>query len=403
MKKLSAALAALVVSISLFATPVFAAVDVAPGYDWARMKDKNVTLNVYNWGEYISDGKDESMDVVKEFEELTGIKVNYTTFASNEEMYTKIKSGGASYDVIIPSDYMVGKMINEKMLATLDAKNIPNAALIAEQYKNSVYDKGNVYSVPYMTGYTGIVYNTKKVTEPVDSWKILWNEKYKGQILMFNNSRDAFAIASKILGKSMNPQSAADINEAAKLLKDQKALVQMYVMDEVFDKMEGGEAALAPYYAGDAITMISENPDLAFAVPKEGVNVFVDAMCIPAASKNKEAAEMFINFMTETAVSAANAEYIGYSTPQTEAQASLPQEIRTNPIAYPKAEVLQNAEIFNVLPDNINAAMDSAWSDVRSYDQKGSQWLVPVALLAAVAVVVIILWRRNAAKKRAQY
>ncbi|MDL2218918.1 ABC transporter substrate-binding protein [Ruminococcaceae bacterium OttesenSCG-928-O06] len=345
-------------------------VEVEPGYDYERFADAGITLNVYNWGEYISDGTDgESMDVNAEFEALTGIKVNYTTFDTNEAMYAKLKSGGASYDVIIPSDYMIGKMASEDMLAPLDFANIPNFELIGEEYKNQAYDPDNLYSVPYTWGYVGIIYNTTMVDDVVDSWDILWDEKYAGDVLMFDNSRDAFAIALKRMGESMNPTTTSQIDHAAVELSAQRRVVQAYVMDQIFDKMEGGEAALAPYYAGDAITMIEENPDLAFAVPKEGTNYFVDAMCVPAGSANKEAAEMYINFMCETAVAVENCLAIGYSTPQVRAEVALPDDVKNNPIAYPPVEVLDNTETFTVLSDELNAYMDKAWSDMRAAPQ----------------------------------
>lgn len=400
---------AFLVALHVFAVPAFAEETeneialIDSTYDYTKFKDANITLNVYNWGEYISDGGDDSMDVIKEFEELTGIKVNYTMFATNEEMYTKLKSGGANYDIVIPSDYMIGRMIEEDMLAPLNFDNIPNMQYIGEQYKGLAYDPTDAYSVPYMWGVVGIVYNTTMVEGEVDSWDVLWDEQYAGNILMFNNSRDAYAIASFRLGNSINPQTPEEVAEATALLKEQKAVVQMYVMDEIFDKMEGGEAAVAPYYAGDAITMMEENEDLAFAIPKEGTNYFVDAMCIPATSQNKEAAEMFINFMCETDISVANAEYIGYSTPQTLAWEALPDEIKNNPIAYPSEEVLANTETFTVLPDNINEEMDAGWNEVKTYDEKSSNMLVPALLGIAVIAIVVIFWRRSVKKKRNDY
>ncbi len=342
-------------------------VEVAEGYDYGRFKDAGITLNVYNWGEYISDGTDgESMDINAEFEALTGITVNYTTYDTNESLYAKLKSGGANYDIIIPSDYMIGKMANEGMLAELNFDNIPNYGMIGDEYKDQAYDPNNMYSVPYTWGYVGIIYNTTMVDEVVDSWDFLWDEKYANDILMFDNSRDAFGIALRRMGESLNPDSESAIDHAAVELSAQREVVQAYVMDQIFDKMEGGEAALAPYYAGDAITMIEGNPDLAFAVPKEGTNYFVDAMCIPSTSQNQEAAEMYINFLCETSVAMENCMYIGYSTPQVDAEAALPEEIRNNPIAYPSEEVLANTETFTVLSDELNAYMDKAWSDMRT-------------------------------------
>ena len=402
---LLAAMPVSVIASPIMPSPLTNGVDVAPGYDYDRFRDANITLNVYNWGEYISVGTDgESMDINAEFQALTGITVNYTTFDTNESLYSKLKSGGAQYDIIIPSDYMIGKMINEDMLAPLDFSNIPNYSMIGEQYKNRDYDPQNQYSVPYTWGYVGIIYNTTMVTKPVDSWSILWDEEYAGDILMFDNSRDAFAIASKKLGLSLNPANTEEIDLATKELEAQRSVVQAYVMDQIFDKMGGGEAALAPYYAGDAITMIEENPDLAFAIPKEGTNYFVDAMCIPKDSANKEAAEMYINFLCETPVAIANTLYIGYSTPQIVAEAALPEEVRENRIAYPSEETIANMETFSVLPDELNSYMDKAWSDMRSSsDRGGNGWMIIVAFLVAVAAIVVILTLRSRKKKRNDY
>ena len=301
MKRILSALFALALLLALLPAQALAA--------------NTVTINVYNWGQYISDGTDDSLDVIAAFEKAyPNIKVNYMTFDSNESMYAKIKSGGASYDVVVPSDYMVGKLIQEDMLAPLDYKNIPNAAKINPGYRGLEYDPTDTYSVPYTWGIVGLIYNTTLVEELPTSWADMWDPQYTGSIPMFNNSRDAVAIAAKKLGLSMNPSSVEEVEQCMTELKNQKNMVQAYVMDEIFDKMAGGEAALAPYYAGDAITMIQDNPDLAFVFPKEGSNLYVDAMCIPKNCKNKEAAEIFINYMCETDVAAANCDYTGYST-----------------------------------------------------------------------------------------
>lgn len=395
----------------LCATPVFAAeeivvnedISVSGDYDWTRFADDNITLNVYNWGLYISDGSDESVDVVSAFEDLTGIKVNYTTFDSNESLYAKMKSGGASYDVIFPSDYMVGKLIAEDMLAPLDYDNIPNMSAIGEEYLGWEFDPDNTYSVPYMWGTTGLIYNTTMVDEAPTSWSALWDVQYAGNVLMFNNSRDAYAIAAKRAGLSLNPPSVEEVQQVMQDLQAQKSVVQAYVMDEIFDKMEGGEAALAPYYAGDALTMIDDNPDLAFVHPEEGVNFFVDSMCIPATSKNKEAAEMFINYMCETSVGYANCDYIGYSTPITAVWELLDDEIKYSPIAYPDEEVMSKAEVFVTLPDEINAEMDSQWSQMKSYDESGGSWMVIIFLLGAVALSGFNIWRKLRKKMRDNY
>ncbi len=380
-------------------------VPVQPGYDYGRFKDENISLNVYNWGEYISDGTDgEHMDVNAEFEKLTGIQVNYTTYDTNETMYAKLKGGGAEYDVIIPSDYMIGRLIREDMLLELDFSNIPNYAMIGDEYKDQDYDRSNAYSVPYTWGYVGLIYNTTMVEEAPDSWGALWDDRYAGDILMFDNSRDAFAIASLKLGLPINPENTAEIDQAAKELEAQRDVVQAYVMDQIFDKMEGGEAALAPYYAGDAITMMDANPDLGFVVPKEGANIFIDAACIPKGAAQKEAAEMYINFLCETAVAVDNTLFIGYSTPQVEAEEALPEEFRDNPISYPPAEVLANMQAFTVLPEELNAYMDKAWSDMRTSSPSGGGWVIPVVLVVAVvAIVVIVILRVRATKRKNSY
>ena len=378
-------------------------ISVSADYDWTRFADDNITLNVYNWGLYISDGSDESVDVLSAFEDLTGIKVNYTTFDSNESLYAKMKSGGATYDVIFPSDYMVGKMAAEGMLAPLDFSNIPNFAQIGTDYLGWDFDPQNTYSVPYTWGTTGLIYNTTLVDEAPTSWSALWDMQYANNVLMFNNSRDAYAIAAKKLGRSLNPSSVEEVQEVMQELKNQKSVVQVYVMDEIFDKMEGGEAALAPYYAGDALTMIADNPDLAFVHPEEGVNFFVDSMCIPANSKNKAAAELFINYMCEPSVGYANCEYIGYSTPITAVWEQLDDDLKYSEIAYPGEDVMSKAEAFTTLPDEVNAALDSQWSEMKSYEEGGSGWMVVVLLALALLISFFNIWRKVRKKVRDDY
>lgn len=378
-------------------------IQVSGDYDWTRFADEHITLNVYNWGLYISDGSDESVDVVSAFEDLTGISVNYTTFDSNESLYAKIKSGGANYDVIFPSDYMVGKMIEEDMLAPLDYDNIPNMANIGADYLGWGFDPDNTYSVPYMWGTTGIIYNTTMVEEPPTAWADLWDVEYTGNVLMFNNSRDAYAIAAKKLGLSLNPSSVDEVTTVMKELQDQKSIVQAYVMDEIFDKMEGGEAAMAPYYAGDALTMIDDNPDLAFVSPEEGVNFFVDSMCIPATCKYKEAAEMFINYLCEPSVGYQNCDYIGYSTPITAVWEMLDDDLKYNPIAYPDDEVMQKAEAFVTLSDEVNSALDQQWSEMKSYDENGNGWMVVVFLIAALLISGWNITRKMRKRMRDNY
>jgi len=312
-------------------------------------------VNVYNWGVYI----DES--IFKAFEEQTGIKVIYDTYDSNEAMYGVLKNDGASFDVIIPSDYMISRMIEEDMLETLDFKNIPNFSDIDSTLLNPEYDPTNAYSVPYMWGTVGIIYNTTVVTEEVTSWSLLFDEAYAGQILMFNNSRDAIGIALKYLGYSYNTTNKAEISEAVDLLLEQKSILQSYVMDEIFDKLSSGEAAIGPYYAGDYLIMAEENPDLAFCLPEEGSNLFVDAMCIPKSAENKANAEAFINFMCSTEAGLANCEEIGYSTPLRSVKAALDTEMSGNAISYPDTAALASCETYKNLPQDILDFYDSEW------------------------------------------
>ena len=411
MKKIFCCLPAALLLAAALCPPALAAepitvnedITVSGDYDWTRFADDRLTLNVYNWGLYISDGSDESVNVLSAFEDLTGIKVNYTTFDANESLYAKMKSGGASYDVIFPSDYMVGKMMSEGMLAPLDYGNIPNMANIGQEYCGWDFDPDNTYSVPYMWGTTGIVYNTTMVDTPPTSWADLWDVAYTGNVLMFNNSRDAYAIAAKKLGMSLNPKTPEEVATVMKELTAQKSVVQAYVMDEIFDKMEGGEAALAPYYAGDAVTMIEDNPDLAFVSPSEGVNFFVDSCCVPATSKHKEAAELFINYLCEPSVGYQNCDYIGYSTPITAVWEMLDDSLKYSPIAYPDAGVMDKAEVFTTLPDAVNSALDQQWSEMKSYDDKGSGWLVVVFLIAAVGLSGFNIWRKLRKKMRDSY
>ncbi|WP_283608842.1 ABC transporter substrate-binding protein [Faecalispora anaeroviscerum] len=355
-----------------------------------------VTINVYNWGEYISNGVDDSIDVNKEFTRRTGIEVNYTTFESNENLYAKLVSGGANYDVIIPSDYMISKLIKEKLVQKLDFQNIPNASNIDKGFLKPVYDPTNEYSVPYTWGVVGIFYNKKHVKETIDSWDILWDEKYAGKILMFDNPRDAFGIAQKRLGFSFNSTDAGEWEEAAMLLKKQKPLVQAYVMDQIFDKMASGEAWLAPYYAGDAATLVDSNPDIGFAIPtKQGTNFFVDAMCIPTSAQNKAGAEAYINFLCDPEIAAANVDYIGYSTPESAAKALLPEEVRNNPIYYPPKAILEKAETFATLPDDTNLLLDTLWAEVKMGGPGQTATLIAILAGFLLLYIVVVLYKRR--------
>ena len=378
-------------------------VSVSDDYDWTRFKGQNITLNVYNWGEYISNGSDDSVDVVAAFEQLTGIHVNYTTFDSNESLYAKLKSGAANYDVIIPSDYMAAKMIAEGMLKPLNYDNIPNFQNIDAGYRDPDYDPENAYTVPYMLCTTGIIYNTTMVDKAPTGWADLWDERYSGNILMFNNSRDAYAIAAFKAGKSINPQSTEEVDEVVEDLKAQKPLVQAYVMDEIFDKMIGGEAAIGVYYSGDAITMIDDNPDLAFVFPEEGTVLSVDCMAVPAASEHQEAAVMFINFMCEPDIGKANSEYIGYTTPMQSVWEILDDDLKYSEIAYPSEEVEAKERVFTALSDEVNSELDVKWSEMKSYDEGGSGIVFLLLLLAMVALAFFNIWRKLRKKSRNQY
>lgn len=283
-----------------------------------------LTLNVYNWGEYISDGSEDSFDTIKEFEswyqETYGqkVKVNYTTFASNEDMYSKLSSGAVSYDVIIPSDYMIARMAGEGMLLPLNFENIPNYQYIDENFKGLYYDPDNRYTVPYTYGIVGVIYNAN-VVDAADTgdWDLMWNEKYSGSILQFNNSRDAFGTAMYKLGLDVNSGDTAHWDQAYEELLAQRPLVYSYVMDEIYNMMESGEAAIGAYYAGDYFTMVdaqADNVDLQFYYP-ERTNFYVDAMCIPSCTQNQELAEIFINYMLSEEPAIANAEYTYYASP----------------------------------------------------------------------------------------
>lgn len=327
---------------------------------------RGTKLYVYNWGEYISDGEDDSLDVNAAFEEKYGIEVVYDNYDTNEVMYSKLKGGGVSYDVVIPSDYMIERMIAEDMLEKLDFSNIPNYKYIPEKYRNLAHDPTNEYSVPYTVGMVGLIYNTKMVEEAPDSWTALWDERYANNILMINNPRDAFAIAQSVLGMDYNNESPAAWRVAAELLKEQKNIVPTYVNDEIFLKMESGEAALAPYFAGDFLTMYDNNPDLAFVYPKEGVNFFVDAACILKGAKNKLAAELYINFLLDPEVALANAEYICYASPHTEVYSNPEYTFYQNEILYPEDGKFKTQLFLNLSPE-ILSLMSTLWDDVKNY------------------------------------
>lgn len=346
MKKFIAALAAVLLLPALFAAGC----------------SKSRAVNVYNWGEYI----DES--IFADFEKETGIKVNYSTFSSNETMYSVLKTGGSDYDVIIPSDYMISRLISEGMLEKLDFSNIPNYSLIDDQYKNLEYDPTGEYSVAYMSGVIGIIYNTAVISDEITSWGALFDPKYTGQILMFDNPRDAMAIALMYLGYSVNTTNTDELNAAYNLLLQQKPLKQAYVMDQIFDKLEGGEAAIGPYYAGDYLTMRENNPDLRFVVPEEGTNRFVDAMCIPKGAKNKKNAELFINFMCSTEAALKNTDMTWYTTANKEAAQQYAEALdeETAAVMFPSEEILAKTQIYTNLPQETLRLYDELWVMLKS-------------------------------------
>ena len=325
-------------------------------------------VNVCSWGEYIDE------NLITRFEEETGIRVNYQTAESNEALYSLIKMGGADFDVIVPSDYMIARLIEEDMLAELDYDNIPNFDLIDDTYKHLSYDPENKYTVPYTWGALGIIYNTAMVSEPITSWSAMFDPQYAGQVLMINNSRDAIGAALLSLGYSLNTTEESQLEEAFSLIKQAKdnGVYQAFVMDEVFGKMEGGNAAIAMYYAGDYLTMLENNEDLAFVIPEEGSNWFVDAMCVLKSSQHKDEAEEWINFIASTDANLANMDYIWYASPNAEALEEYPayyQEVNDeelDPELYeimaPSEETLARCELYKNLPKATLRLYDSLWT-----------------------------------------
>lgn len=318
---------------------------------------------VYNWGEYIDP---EVLDI---FQEETGIEVVYDEFETNEIMYPKVASSGVSYDVVCPSDYMIERMIQDDLLAELNYDNIPNLSNIDQTYLDQAkqFDPENKYSVPYCWGTVGILYNKTMVDEPVDSWSILWDEKYKDNILMQDSVRDAFAVALKSLGYSINSTDANQLNEAKELLIQQKPLVQAYVIDQVRDKMIGNEAALGVIYSGEAIFTQRENPDLEYVIPKEGSNVWIDGWVIPKTAEHKENAEKFINFLCRDDIALKNFEYITYSTPNKAARELIEDEdIKNSQVAFPTADMLKNCETYQYLGSENDDLFSTLWNEVKS-------------------------------------
>lgn len=323
-------------------------------------KSYKSVVNVYNWGDYMD------KDLLAKFEEETGIQVVYSTFNTNEDLYVKLKNGVSNYDVVMPSDYMIEKMKNEEMLRPIDWSQVPNMKYVDLEYQNHTYDPEQIYSAPYFWGTLGIVYNTQLVDEEVDSWNILWDEKYKREIIMLDSSRDSLGIALKLLGYSMNSTKEEELAQAEELLIKQYPLVYAYLVDQTKDIMKNGEAALAVMYSGDAVDALSENEDLAYTVPKDGSNLWFDSMVIPKNSKNPENGEAFINFMLEPENAAQNADYVWYSLPSSAAKELLDEELRDNEVAYPPLETFTNLEVFKD-PGQFVKKYDDIWQNVKNH------------------------------------
>ena len=335
----------------------------APAASSSAEEDSGVVY-VYNWGEYIDP------ETLEMFEEETGIRVVYDEFETNEIMFPKVAAGASQYDVICPSDYMIRKMIDNDLLQKLDFNKLPLAKenIGAQYYEQAKgFDTNNEYCVPYIWGTVGILYNTTMVDDPVDSWSILWNEKYADNILMQDSVRDAFMIPLKLMGASMNSTDEAELTKAKDMLIEQKPLVQAYVVDEVRDKMIGGEAAIGVIYSGEAIYTKRENEDLEYVIPKEGTNVWIDAWVIPKNAQNVDNAHKFIDFMCRGDIALMNFEYTTYSTPNIVAQENIEDEdIRNSKVAFPDLDSYSGLETFSYLGEDADKLYDNLWKEVKS-------------------------------------
>ena len=391
--------ASLLLALLLLAMPVLGLVscDTAGG--------DTVTLYVYNWGEYMSDGSEGTLDVNEMFEEWyyetygVKVKVNYSTYSSNESMYAKLSSGSVHYDVVVPSDYMIERMIAEDMLAELDYSNMPHIGNIHPDFFGpdaiyDYYDPDNKYAVPYMYGMIGIIYNTTMVEadDPsLGSWNLMWDERHQGNILQFNHSRDAFGTAPYFLGLDVNSSDEAEWRKALEKLKEQKHVLQGYVMDEIFNKMENGSAAIAAYYAGDFLAMYENNEDLEFFYPAEGTNLYVDAMCIPKTSENKKIAEAYIDFMLTEAPAVANAEYTYYASPNTVVRENEEYIEYMNSIKEGGYELMYNTDTvgtssYKNLGGEQLIMLNELWEELKSDIQVG----LPIYIICAVILVILI-------------
>ena len=345
---------------------VICAVFVFGGFYYAQESNmmNSEKVVVYNWGEYLDP------EVLTLFEQETGIDVVYEEFETNEILYPKISSGAIAYDVICPSDYMIQRMIENNLLAEINFDNIPNIKNIGKDYmeQSRQFDPENKYSVPYCWGTVGILYNKTMVDEPITSWSVLWDEKYKDNILMQDSVRDAFGVTLKYLGYSLNSTDLDELTEARDLLIKQKPLVQAYVIDQVRDKMIGNEAAIGVIYSGEAIYTQKENPDLEYVIPEEGSNIWIDSWVIPKNAENKENAEKFINFLCRPEIALMNFEYITYSTPNSEARKLIEDEaIRNSEIAFPDLSKYDNLETFQYLGTEADQTYGELWNQVKSH------------------------------------
>lgn len=324
-------------------------------------KDSLKEINFLNYGENIDE------ETIKEFQDKFGIKVNITTFDDMETMYQKIKDGGVKYDVILVSDALMPRMIKENLVQELNKDNIPNISQIDEAYLNLDIDPGNKYSVPYMFGTVGLIYNKDVVTEPVDSWDILWNEKYKGKIFMFDTYRDTMGAALKKLNYSLNTTNAKEIEEAKQLLLDQRKLVSpLYGVDNGTTMIPAGESDINMIWSGEGLNLQDEYPNLVYVVPKEGANFWIDSLCIPYNASNVEGAEKFINFVSDKESALRIADEIGYTTPNREARLEQPEEVRNNPNAYMPKEIMDRCEIYVDFPSDVKKMYDEAWTEIKS-------------------------------------
>ena len=416
MKKIISLALLLLIICALFLTSCGSSVDEEEDLGNA------ITLYVYNWGEYISDGYEDSLDVNAEFERYCrevlhkNVRVNYSTYSSNEDLYAKISSGVTpTYDVIIPSDYMAARMIAEDMLEPIDPKNnIENYEYIDEAFRGMYYDPDEMYTVPYTFGTVGIIYNSSIVDEEdTGSWDLLWNDKYTGNIIQFNNPRDAFGTAQFFLDHSVNSEDEGEWREALDLLIEQKPILQCYAMDEVFNKMKGSSAAIAPYYAGDYFTMYGDNEDLSFYHPEEGTNVFVDVMCVPKNAGHKDLAIEYINFMQSEEIAVANAEYICYASPNTLVRESeeyteyMTEEIHEDAmeILYgilEDEEYLDKMQYYYALPDKTLALMNDLWEELKLQSNISTSIYVICAVIV-LAIVAIFVTRFIIKKRREVY